>query len=347
MEYARDTRGISRRKQMYALQDRLQKKLHRLRPVHWMLIIMMFLCLIVFLYFGTGKFSDPEIQLVTNDIVNNQHIKHVVIDNIDTEVTTQPKTPSIAMGDGIKGDWRTDTINGVKIAWLYQSNIYETMGTLASVQGHDGCRCTVDNADVPHTYTKRSVAFGPFQADSNNSARSYFQGLVSAGYMEMSAFAELTNEQYKSYDTRLAIHKAMLAREAESKITFLANSLIAMQDAYLPESQLQKLEEILGKDRANIPEPIIGGLFSCNIYIGANFGNKYLSRINSNMSDIELVNTLYDTRKSLRDNDAPRCTHERALALLMLEQDFNGYSPQQVPGKGEVGWGNQMGIPGY
>ena len=88
-------------------------------------------------------------------------------------------------------------------------------------------------------------------------------------------------------------------------------------------------------------------MFSCNIYCGANFGNRFIKKINASMSNTEIINILYDTRKVIKNGDWPRNQNERQLALLMLDSNFNGYAANDIPGKGVVAWGTNMGVPGY
>lgn len=348
MEYKRDYKVKSRK--------RTTLKYKRHKTTYTLIGGIGALCLAVGLYFGTDIFSDPGVDVIALAPDSSQYRKEVILaeNSISQQIAGQKEenqqtsmSGNKPMSGNIKGDWSSDSIAGMKVAWTYLCNIYETAGTLATVQGHYGCKCTPDNFDVPQEYGSSSVAFGPFQADSKYAASNYFSTLANFGWSEFQAYVGLSNADYMKYETRKALHGLMLKREAESKITFFVNSANAMRASYLPEKQLVALEQTLGKTRENIPDAIIAGMFSCNIYCGANFGNRFIMKINASMSDAEIINILYDTRKVIKNGDWPRNQNERQLALLMLDPSFNGYAATDIPGKGVVAWGVSMGVPGY
>lgn len=349
MEYKRDYKVKSRK--------RTTLKYKRHAPICTLVGGIGALCLAIGLYFGTDIFSDPGVDVIALAPDSSQYRKEVILaeNSISQQVSDQKQESSQnngasngkPMSGDIKGDWSSDSVAGMKVAWTYLCNIYETAGTLATVQEHYGCDCTPDDFDVPRKYSSSSVAFGPFQADSKYAASTYFSALANLGWPEFQAYVGLSNADYMKYETRKALHGLMLKREAESKITFFVNSADAMRASYLPEKQLVALEQTLGKSREDIPDAIIAGMFSCNIYCGANFGNRFIKKINASMSNTEIINTLYDTRKVIKNGDWPRNQNERQLALMMLDSNFNGYAANDIPGKGAVAWGANMGVPGY
>lgn len=349
MEYRRDYKIKNKHKKRTTL------KYKRYAPVYTLVGGIGALCLAVGLYFGTDIFSDPGVEIIAMAPDSLQYRKEVVLaeNSISQQLEEQEQSAGsthiqdIHPSGDIKGNWATDSIEGMKVSWTYLCNIYETAGTLATVQGHYGCTCTPDSFDVPQNYKSSSVAFGPFQADSKYAANTYFSALVSYGYAAFQPYTSLTNQEYMSYAIRKALHGEMLKAEASSKITFFVDSARAMSGSYLPEKQLVKLEQVLGKSRNEISDAIIAGMFSCNIYCGSGFGDKFIKKINSSMTDEEIINVLYDTRRAIKNGDWPRNQNERSLALMMLDSSFNGYNAVDVPGKGVVTWGANMGVPGY
>lgn len=336
------------------------RKRYRLSgPVKCFLVGIAGIVSVVALMFGTSVFTNPEIEMISSDFVVSQHDKEQIIaysensrrEPTETKGNSGNKTPNVLV-NGIEGNWETDSVDGFRTAWMYLSNVYETAGSMATVQGHYGCTCTPDNYDVPATYKSSSVAFGPFQADSKYYASTYFQGMVDHGWTEFQQFVGLTNSQYMEYTTRKEAHGAMLKRESENKISFLALSASIMSPAYLSDNQLTKLEQIMGVGRNDIEPCIIGGMFAMNIYLGSGFGDHFMKHISSGMSNEQIVNALYDSvatysKKGAGSEAQQRVSQERQVAMMMLEDGFNGYETHDIPGRGSVSWGHNMGVPGY
>lgn len=309
--------------------------------------------------FGVDSFVNPEMKEVSMQFVNDQHTKHLVVAKSE-QITAPEETKGQSYGgtgnqavEGINGDWKTDAVNGFRVAWAYISNVYETGGgNLATVQEHDGCTCTPDNYDVPRTYGSSSVAFGPFQMDSKYSASNFFTYMRDAGYTGFDNLVGLTNEQYMTYEIRKQAHGSMLKAQYEGYTRFFMNCVNqAAQAGYLSEKTIQALESSTGLNRYDIPEGIMGWVFSNNIWLGSSFGDKYAKNINPSMTQEQWVDTLYSTALTIaqkyKKNPEERLDKEKQLVLTMLQGDYNGYEPHEVPGKGLVSWGKDLQIPGY
>ncbi len=332
MEYKRDVRGMSRRKKVNNVQRTLKGVSKKLRPVHWLFIIIGLLCFMVVLYFATDKFSNPEVDVLSTDIMTNQHTKHLVV--VENSATKDKEAVDTPIQDGSSTPASLDKIGNYSIEYYVMFPIYE--GTAYSING---------------SAAKSDGGFGPLQETHSGLAtcidRMYDSDPVYFSWLEPFSTNPLTylkscpgNDHAKHLWKTCRTHwdGSVVLREAVKEHTQTPEDMKHYYDAYMTAAEpdylvpaLTKLASITGKGESELGPGTIATLFAVYVRYGPN--NWATDGVTADMSEDEIIVRISDNAVAHASaQDKPRFICQRSVAKAMNAHTIDIYGTYACDG---------------
>lgn len=317
MEYKRDVRGMSRRKKVNNVQRTLKGVSKKLRPVHWLFIIIGLLCFMVVLYFATDKFSNPEVDVLSTDIITNQHTKHlVVVENSATKDKEVTSIPSQQPSQGQTGNGKSGILFGD-----YPGELFAVSMTGEGSGGGEGL------------IGDGGRAYGLMQLDYRYALVPYCQWAVQQYPDLWGGLAPFTNVAGGSASLRnnMTILGVFESARVKDPKAFVATQCEYFKNTFYDDTYTKLKAQGIDLDERHIA--VSAAILSLNVNCGSQT-SKICGLINSSMSDEEIIRLLYANRRNgylkQGDADANRWKEEnevaQCLALLngtwTIDQDY-------------------------
>lgn len=332
MEYKRDVRGMSRRKKMNKVERTLKGVSKRLRPIHWLFIIIGLLCFMVALYFMTDKFSNPEIDALSTDIITSQHAKHLVV--AENSATKGKDAASSPEQNTQNGSLSTDKIGNYSIEYYVMFPLYE--GTAYSING---------NA------TKSDGGFGPLQQTHSGLATSvdrmydsdpvYFSWLAPFSNNPLSYLKSCQGNDHATHSwtkCRTYWDGSVRLRDTIKEHTQTPQDMKRYYDAYMASAEpeylvpaLTKLSSLTGKKESDLGPGTVATLFA--VYVRYGLKSWPTDGITANMTEDEIIDRISDNAVARASAvDKPRFKCQRSVAKAMNAHAIDIYGSYACDG---------------
>lgn len=281
MEYKRDVRGMSRRKKISNVERTLKGVSKRLRPVHWLFIVIGLLCFMVALYFMTDKFSNPEVDALSTDIITSQHTKHlVVVENSATKDRDVEKPPVVDNSAGATDNGKSGILFGDYPGELFAISMTgEGSGGGAGLMGDKGRAYGLMQLDYRY-------ALVPFCRWAVQKYPDLWGGLEPFTNVAQGSSSLVNNSNILTAfeDARSKDPKAFVGTQCEY---FKSNFY---------DHTYNKLKEIgINLDDRHVA--VSAAILSLNVNCGTQ-STKICALINNDMSDAEIISILYANRRN-------------------------------------------------
>lgn len=282
MEYKRDVRGMSRRKRMNKIERTLKGASKRLRPVHWLFIIIGLLCFMVALYFMTDKFSNPEIDALSTDIITSQHTKHLVVaeNSAATDREAEKLLAESWDNTGATGNGKSGILFGDYPGELFAISMTgEGSGAGNGLMGD------------------RGRAYGLMQLDYRYALVPFCRWAVQKYpdlWGELEPFTNVAQGSASLVNNNNILEAFENARQKDPK-AFVGTQCEYFK-SYFYDHTYVKLKEI-GIDLDSRHVAVSAAILSLNVNCGTQ-STKICTLINNDMSDAEIISTLYANRRN-------------------------------------------------
>lgn len=264
--------------------------------------ILMSLCILTVIYFGTNKLSNPEVAYITMDEINKAHARDIIIVNQDTVVREREDTNSTG------NNTQTDPTRGLsgELFGRYPVELFAV-----SMTGEGG-------AMVWGTQGDNGQAYGWFQFD-------YRYSLVEFMHYAYTTYPEVWGglgpyQNIPKKDPRLRgnseISKAFANANASNQDIF-----IAAQCEYAYARYFQPIATRLrtkGIDLEARHIAVSSAVFS--FYVYSESATNIAALLDNSMTDEEMIRALYSNATRIKSNAKrrftdPNCEEQQVLDL--------------------------------
>lgn len=282
MEYKRDVRGMSRRKKMNKVERTLKGVSKRLRPIHWLFLIIGLLCFMVALYFMTDKFSNPDVVVLSTDIISSQHSKHLVA--ADTSATKDRDVGELPANNTNNVD---ATVNG-ESGILFGDYPGELFAISMTGEGSGAGEGLMGD---------RGRAYGLMQLDYRYALVPFCRWAVQKYpdlWGELGPYTNVAkgSSTLVNNSNILAAFEAALQRDPKA---FVATQCEYFKSTYYDHTYTKLKEQGIDLDSRHIA--VSAAILSLNVNCGTQSA-KICALLNNDMSDAEMISTLYANRRS-------------------------------------------------